>query len=99
MSLQKTPDEVWIDVRVAKTMPDQPKPEFDENQVRYFSADRVRELVQMAKGGPEFFIQITTDTTDGGITGLTNYGRIFFAQKPGEWIPVDVPNFEGGDHA
>jgi hypothetical protein len=99
MTDRKPPPEIWLDLRVAQTIPNEPVPEFDENQCRYFSADRVKELVDMARGGAEFIIQITTPPQSSAIFALTNYGRIFIrtshdqgGQPYHSWKPVEGPD-------
>lgn len=84
--------EVWLDHRVARTMPTEP--DDAGNLVRYFSADRVKEMIDLARGGPEFIIQITED--HGRIHGLTNYGRIFYRVGTGKWAEADTPDFSDG---
>jgi hypothetical protein len=96
------PAEIWLDLRVAVGIPTEPDEEKKFNgveQVRYFSADRVKELVDLSSGGPEFIIQITTPAKTSAIFALTNYGRMFVrtshdtgGQPFHSWKPFDGPD-------
>jgi hypothetical protein len=87
------PPEIYLDPRVAKTIPQEPAgPDSQREQVRYFSAVRVKELIDMARGGPEFIIQITTPPKSSAIFALTNYGRIFQRSSNNSWKPVEGPD-------
>ncbi len=96
MTDQNAPPEIYLDARVARSIPSEPD-EQGTPLVRYFSADRVKELVSMARGGPEFFVQVVVDQAD-NLVALSNYGRIFAHDPNGIWTPVDVPDL-GADHA
>lgn len=97
MNKKEAPPEIWLDVRVAGTIPNEPSPEFDESQVRYFSANRVREMVAAARGGPEFLIQLNQDP-GGFMLGLSNYGRIFHQNSGMDWVEIKGPDL-GADRA
>lgn len=98
-----TPPEIWLDLRVAKTIPTEADPVPGKSQVRYFSADRVKELVSMARGGPEFIVQVEVDPNDGRVYSLSNYGRLFYlAFAPEgltdpEWQEVSGPDLGAND--
>lgn len=76
------PSEVWIDERVAKTLPaakDEELAERGVHQIQFLNVAKVRELVRQAAGPDEFIVQIT----DNGILyGLTNYGRLYAYGQP-----------------
>ena len=90
------PAEIWIDSRVVHTFRTEPDPDALAGgvpELRYISDDRVAEMVQAARGGDEFFIQILLD--DGALIGLTNYGRIFHHEgDAAAWFEIPVPEIE-----
>jgi hypothetical protein len=94
MTDQTAPPEIWLDPRVARTIPQEPA-ELGSGLVRYFSADRVKELVDMARGGPEFFIQIMEG--NGHLMALTNFGNVWRLEEGGEWWGVHTPDLTGPD--
>jgi len=96
MTDQNAPPEIYLDARVARSIPSEPD-EQGTPLVRYFSADRVKELVSMARGGPEFFVQLHQDP-GGFMLGLTNYGRIFHQSSGMDWVEIKGPDL-GADHA
>lgn len=105
MNDQNSPPEIWLDPRVAKTIPQEPAgPGSQREQVRYFSAVRVTELIEMARGGPEFIIQITTPPKSSAIFALTNFGRMYQRTKHDAeqmfftWDEIEGPDL-GVDHA
>ncbi len=96
MSDQNAPPEIYLDARVARSIPTEQDIE-GTPLVRYFSAERVKELVDMSRGGPEFFVQVETD--DLGIFALTNYGRLFTKGRGQGWKPVELPDLAGANNA
>jgi hypothetical protein len=89
------PPVIYLDPRVLASMKTEPDPDAPVSLVMYYSNEYTRALVDSARGGDEFFIQI--ELSNGGIMfALTNYGRIF-RQSVGApaWETVDVPDFGG----
>ena len=77
-----------------KTEPDLDGPEGVESLL-YISQERVREITRAAAGGPEFLIQIVIDDRERTLTGLTNYGRLFYTSEDSEtWHELETPNLE-----
>lgn len=81
------PEQVFLDKRVVARMADQPTEGADE--VMYIRSDIVQDMV-LSKNPAEFFIQIS-QTEDGTITALTNYGAIW-EQLSGVWEEVPGPD-------
>lgn len=73
------PDVIWLDPRVAATIPTEPKGD-PSAELQYFRSDIVESMVEQAQGGKEFFIQIASDAMPGWIMALTNYGKIYFCE-------------------
>lgn len=92
---------VWIDERVARGLPQDKDHELAErgvDQIRYVSQDRVNDLVNAARGGDEFIVQIFTFPAEDGCVGpdliaLTNLGRLFQRYEDG-WMTQPLPEFE-----
>lgn len=99
------PDVIWLDPRVAATIPTEPKGD-PSAELQYFRSDIVESMVEQAQGGKEFFIQILEQknvfpTAAGGtkvspsLYGLTNYGRIYYLEvESKQWSDAfPLPDF------
>lgn len=79
------PPIIWLDERIAAGLPKEKDVELFErgvDQIRYVSQSRVNDLVNAAKGGDEFIVQV--DGASGMIYGLSNFGRLWaFGQALG----------------
>lgn len=96
MSSVEVPERVFIDPRVAKTMPEEPH---DDNQVAYYAGPHVEKLIANARGGGEVVVQIqsimeqVSEVRAEYLVALTSHGRIFERKGP-DWVLVDLPEFE-----
>ncbi len=96
MSSVEVPERVFIDPRVAKTMPEEPH---TEGMVAYYVEPYVKKLVAQARGGDETVVQIqsimeqVSEVRAEYLVALTSHGRIFERKGP-DWVPVDLPEFE-----
>lgn len=95
----RAPTAVWIDDRVAGTMPTEKDPELAERgveQVLFVRDDIVKRMIADARGGDEVVVQIGSRDNSRGqarLVALTNYGRIF-VETVGGWKGVIGPAME-----
>lgn len=93
------PSEIWIDERVARTLPSAKDEELAErgvHQVQFINIAKVRELVRKAGGPDEFIVQITSRENDRDLdrlVALTNFGRLYI-ETVGGWKEFGLPEFD-----
>ena len=103
--MSNTPETIWIDPRVLKTMATERDPSYHADQVQYIRADIVKGKVDKARDQiidtipEEFVIQIIGITQKVGnlqndsVLALTNVGRLFYEEAPGIWKSYEGPKF------
>ena len=83
------PPIVWIDERIARGLAQDKDRELAErgvDQIRYISQERVNALVDAARGGEEFIVQLSGE---GLMYGLSNLGRVWaFMSEDSDTAPA-----------
>jgi hypothetical protein len=96
------PTDIWIDARVANTLPvhkDEELAERGVDQAHYIHEAKVKQLLRQAGPPGEAVIQIAAlveqvgDVREDRLVVLTNLGRIL-ERKALDWVDIDLPDLE-----
>ena len=96
------PASIWLDERVARTLPRVKDEELAERgvaQIRYFSEEEVAGMVRRVGPPAEMVVQIAAlveqvgEVREDRLIVLTNLGRILERKGPA-WADVDLPDLE-----